>query len=493
MSAADEAYRAAEAAIAEAKRTGAERLSFDDDSFRALDRLPPGLAALHTLRGLDLGSTQVSDLSPLAGMMALETLVLDNTQVSDLSLLAMMTRLVSLRLISTKVSDLSPLAGIAGLRMLALDNTQVSDLSPLAGLTGLGTLRLGNTQVQDVRPLRGLRKLADDPEFVGLTFRGISAAADPRIAEIAAIGDAKERAAALFALLDAGWEPQVVQPEPLEPDPLLRSILVDEKLEIAADPPTEEERRDRVKAILHDRLRDKAGTLAALAGNRFPRLANRARALATLLDKPFDELDLLSVHLEIEGLEDRRETGAEEGEAFTDEVRQAIADVTRAGPGLTIGHPDVDLMLDRRRMAREEVVPEAEDAAHRRLSEAVMNDPEAHGPNSRAMEELLQRVADEAASRVLLRAKHRNLVWAIATFAAAGALDVGSNVAAGLIADALGPNVTMFVRTNYAVLSEVAATYGRGVLVWFQQTVGPVLAGIDPTVIRPFRKSDWRK
>jgi hypothetical protein len=424
----------------------------------------------------------------------LGTLVLGNTQVSDLSPLAGLTGLGTLSLSNTPVSDLSPLAGLTGLGTLSLDSTEVSDLSPLAGLTGLKTLSLDETLVQDLRPLRGVHKLAEDPQFGGLTFTGIPATADPRIAGIAVIADPKERAAALFALLDAGWEPPgMVEPVALEPDPLLRSILLDGKLEIAADPPTEDERRDRVKATLHDRLRDKAGTLAALAGNRFPRLADRARALATLLDTPFDELDLLSVHLEIEDLEARRETGTEDGDAFTDEVRQAISDVTRAGPGLTIGHPDVDLMLDRRSRAREEVVPEAEAAAHRRLSEAVMGDPEAHGPNSRAMEELLQRVADDAASRVLLKAKHRNLVWAIATFAAVGAWDVGSNVAAGLIADALGQNVTVFVRTNYAVLSEVAATYGRGVLVWFQQTVGPIMAGIDPTVIRPVRKPDWRK
>jgi hypothetical protein len=36
-----------------------------------------------------------------------------------------------------------------------------------------------------------------------------------------------------------------------------------------------------------------------LAGNRFPRLANRARALMLLLDRPFDELDLLVLQLHI--------------------------------------------------------------------------------------------------------------------------------------------------------------------------------------------------
>lgn len=47
----------------------------------------------------------------------------------------------------------------------------------------------------------------------------------------------------------------------------------------------------------------------------------------------------MSAHLEIEDLEARRETGTEAGETDTDEAQQAIADVTRAGPGLTLGHP----------------------------------------------------------------------------------------------------------------------------------------------------------
>jgi hypothetical protein len=52
-----------------------------------------------------------------------------------------------------------------------------------------------------------------------------------------------------------------------------------------------------VKAVLHDRLRVKARNLSVLAGNRFPRLANRARALVVLPDRPFDELNVLIVHL----------------------------------------------------------------------------------------------------------------------------------------------------------------------------------------------------
>jgi Leucine-rich repeat (LRR) protein len=626
MSAAEDAYRAAEAAIEEAKRTGAGKLDFDAEVFGPIDTLPPQIGALDKLRELLIKNTQVSDLAPLVGMTGLETLTLDYTRVSDLVPLSGMTRLRTLsldytrvsdlaplsgltqlvtlslqftqvrdlaplagltklmtlwlssapvgdlaplagmtrlgglfltgsqvsdlvpltgltglqtlwlegtkvsdlaplaglkrlgeiRISDTQVSDIVPLAGLTELRMLRLDgtrvidlsplaemagmkslwlhNTRVSDLTPLMGMTEMVTLSLGATQVLDLRPLRGLHKLAYEPRNSGLTFSDIPATTDPKIARIAEIKDDAARTKVLFALLDAGWMPPVpVEPVPLEPDPLLRSILIDGMLEIEVDPPTEDERRDQAKAVLHERLKDKARDLSVLAGNRFPRLANRARALMLLLDRPFAELDLLSVHLEIEDLEDRRTIGAEDGEPYTDEIRLAIADVTRAGPGLTVGHPSVDETLKRRREAREAVVIAEDDAKHQRLSQAVIDDAAANGPNSRAMEELLHRVADQAAARALREAKHRNLIRTLVVPAVSVPRDVAINVAATLIATAYGPAITAFVTSNYGLLSEVAATYGQGVLVWFQQTVGPLMAGIDTTVIRPVERPKREK
>ena len=58
---------------------------------------------------------------------------------------------------NTQVSDLSPLAGLTNLRYLYLSRTQVSDLRPLAGLTRLRYLYLSGTQVEDLSPLAGLR------------------------------------------------------------------------------------------------------------------------------------------------------------------------------------------------------------------------------------------------------------------------------------------------------------------------------------------------
>ena len=177
------------------------------------------------LRDLWLDSTPVSDLAPLRGLTELQELWLNNTQVSNLAPLQGLTGLQELWLNNTTLlSDLAPLQGMRGLRTLRLDNTQVGNLAPLRGLTGLQTLLLERTRVLDLRPLAGLRRLAEEPRYGGLWFRGIPATADPKIAEIAEIEDDAKRAKALFALLEAGWEPPGAPTPRDDPPPETGSI-----------------------------------------------------------------------------------------------------------------------------------------------------------------------------------------------------------------------------------------------------------------------------
>ena len=117
------------------------------------------LAGLSNLRHLYLSSTQVSDLTPLAGLSNLQHLYLSSIQVSDLTPLARLSNLQHLGLRNTQVSDLTPLAGLPNLQHLDLSSTQVSDLTSLAGLSNLQHLDLRNTQVSDLTPLAGLPNL----------------------------------------------------------------------------------------------------------------------------------------------------------------------------------------------------------------------------------------------------------------------------------------------------------------------------------------------
>ncbi len=159
MSAAEDAYKAAQKRIAEAKREGATDLSLDATDCRALKVLPPEIAALTDLESLGLGNTGIADLTPLSGLTALQALHLDNTQVAELAPLSGLTALQELYLSNTQVTELAPLSGLTALQRLTLDNTQVAELAPLSGLTALQTLYLSGTQVAELAPLSGLTAL----------------------------------------------------------------------------------------------------------------------------------------------------------------------------------------------------------------------------------------------------------------------------------------------------------------------------------------------
>ncbi|MEM9062809.1 MAG: leucine-rich repeat domain-containing protein [Pseudomonadota bacterium] len=157
------AYEYAQQRIAEKKAEGDTHLNLNpngtDNKTRALTTLPREIAEFSELRKLFLSNTQVSDLSPLAGLSGLQELFLNNTQVSDLSRLAGLSGLQVLSLSNTQVRDLSQLAALSGLQSLHLTNTHVDDSSPLAGLTGLKSLNLDSTQISDLSPLAGLSEL----------------------------------------------------------------------------------------------------------------------------------------------------------------------------------------------------------------------------------------------------------------------------------------------------------------------------------------------
>jgi len=159
------------------------------------------------LRSVDLGMTQVTDLSPLTGMQ-LELLILENTPVSDISVVKGMP-LSTLKLQNTRVTDFSPLAGLpleqlnllnlpfsdlsllkemplrtlwltgtqiqdltdlpkSKLVSLDLANTNVADLEPLAGMSSLRRLNIAETKVTDLTPLQDLKleRLVLSPERI---------------------------------------------------------------------------------------------------------------------------------------------------------------------------------------------------------------------------------------------------------------------------------------------------------------------------------------
>ncbi|MEM7533224.1 MAG: leucine-rich repeat domain-containing protein [Chloroflexota bacterium] len=114
------------------------------------------LASLSNLQHLSLWNTQVNDLSVLAGLTNLQQLDLSNTQVQDISALASLMNLQRLNLSSTQVSSLSALADLSKLKQLDLVGLTVNDISAMVKLTNLQRLNLQATEVSDISILANL-------------------------------------------------------------------------------------------------------------------------------------------------------------------------------------------------------------------------------------------------------------------------------------------------------------------------------------------------
>ena len=123
-----------------------------------------GLQFATNLEGLILGwwgrgSNQVSDLSPIAGLINLRRLYFNNNPVSDISPLRGLKNLTELSLYDTLVSDISIVGGFKNLTRLALEGVLTSDLSPVAGLVNMEILSFSNENISDLSPLTRLIKL----------------------------------------------------------------------------------------------------------------------------------------------------------------------------------------------------------------------------------------------------------------------------------------------------------------------------------------------
>ena len=117
------------------------------------------LAGLINLRRIKSWGEPISDLSPLAGLTELENVDICGADISDLTPLAGLTDLKELYLRGNRISDISSLVGLAGLTRLRLDRNEISDVSPLAGLTNLEWLHLARNEISEVAPLASLANL----------------------------------------------------------------------------------------------------------------------------------------------------------------------------------------------------------------------------------------------------------------------------------------------------------------------------------------------
>ena len=79
----------------------------------------------------------IRSLKGLEHAVNLKVLVIDRSEVSDLTPLAGLENLESLSIIKSQVSDLTPLVGLENLRILKLYENRISDITPFADLINL--------------------------------------------------------------------------------------------------------------------------------------------------------------------------------------------------------------------------------------------------------------------------------------------------------------------------------------------------------------------
>lgn len=271
MTNAEKAYAAAERMIAESKKKSS--LSFEHHETAAIGALPPSIAELPKLEALYLNNTAILDdaLVTINGLPKLNSLYLNHTQIGD--------------------DGLARLAASTGLTRLALKGTQVTDksLAWISSQKDLAALYLDQTSITDLRPLRLLTHLADAPKNSGLTFTDCAAAnADPQVAAIAAIGDHKARAQALFDLIDAGWAPptQIATDTPLAPG---FTLPVDGPMQSQDVPPLD--RDDDQEDLRQDLMRKVGGLIEAIGvSNEWTALRASASHYQDQVNKPLPEM-----------------------------------------------------------------------------------------------------------------------------------------------------------------------------------------------------------
>lgn len=114
---------------------------------------------LFNMTELNLIESEISDLTPLAGLTQLRALRFGTNGVADISPLRDLQNLRELEFSANQVTDLSPLRGLVNLQILGFDNNQVADISPLAGLSELRTLNMAENSIADLTSVTNLRQL----------------------------------------------------------------------------------------------------------------------------------------------------------------------------------------------------------------------------------------------------------------------------------------------------------------------------------------------
>lgn len=450
---------------------GLRRLSL---SKSAVTDLGP-VARLVALETLYLKQTAVTDLAPIAGLIMLRRLALNQTAITDLAPIASLFRLEFLSLSKSAITDLTPISGLSSLRSLHMRQTLVTDLSPIAKLAGLQQISLDNAKVADLRPIIHLDKLGTAP--MGLTYkRTMAAETDGELARLAEIKNHADRARQTLAYLATlppwpeplPWVPPQPAPEnappPPDPDRLPRVDIAPEGLDLAPSPIDPADLSDPIKTRLFARLLDAAAALLR-HGNRYPEVAGPARELVTLTSVEFESADLLDIHLQLAALTDVRSADADRPqlERLDPDCRTALDAVLRIGPGVTLGHPDVDALETRlaeyARLRQPATVAEGE----RRVTGALAEREELATERLRKVAAQVSKAGDEGRLPEYRRGFSRNVIIALGVVAS-GLTEAAQGYVYGEIAIA----AAQFLVVHKDAIMATAPAWGQTGYAWLE-------------------------
>ena len=449
----------------------------------SLDQTPVGdfspLATLSGLHNLWLSGTLVSDLAPLGEMTEMQNLWLNQTEVSDIGALATMHRLKSLWLDDTRVSDITPLAALTSLEALWIARTSVSDLAPLAGLTSLQDLRISSSLVRDLRPIRNLTKLGTG-KFEGLVFANTPATrSDPVLRDLSQIDDQKERANKTLAYLATlppwpaplPWSPAAQMalqdrepPAAPDADPVPEIEPTPTGIDLAQSPIDDADLANPIKKRLYAKLPEAVAVLAR-HGNRYVDVKGPTDSLRDLVAVPFEDADLLDIHVQIMALTDLRDLDAfrPTAERMDADCLAALNAFLRLGPPVTMGHPDVDLMeqalADYARQRMPATVPEGE----RRMAKGLADDPAIAGERLRRAAGQVANAPDQGRMAEYRRSLHRNTVLALAYVAGA----IG-DAATGFVAGEVTLQAARFLVLHKDAIMATAPAWGQTGWRWLE-------------------------
>lgn len=107
-----------------------------------------------------LDNTNVSDLTPIAGLKNLKRLyIYNNEKVTDISVLKDLTQLTILDISETKVTDITSLATLKNLERLDISKTDITNISAIGNLKDLKWLNMNDTKVTDISALESATAL----------------------------------------------------------------------------------------------------------------------------------------------------------------------------------------------------------------------------------------------------------------------------------------------------------------------------------------------